>query len=320
MLYPTRPTVQLLAYPATSPTTPIDVTASGAFSVGGVVTAELLQGSADRVFLYPSTVNETNGFAPALPHMMPRWTYRSKWTSLRMPLAGKHTIQMLVNGVVVGSVTWTGVAATKRSAKNVILYIGDGMNTAIITATRAVSKGFNTANGQYKGKLNMQTMAKYGLVSTQGYDSIAPDSANTASAYSCGQKGPVNALNVYGDSNLGSTTASFQDDARAEMITELLQRKYGSEFGLGVVTTSAINDATPAAFFAHSRSRYDVDITRQFFEGFEPAGSSSRLTAAPQFDVLLGGGGANFFAPTLFNRTDASGNLLCCSAPVVSGA
>jgi alkaline phosphatase len=319
-LYTSHPTVQLLAFTAQNPAVAIDVTASGAFSVSGAASPEIFAGAADAVFQYPSTVNETNGFVPAVPHLMPRYTFRNKWTGLRMPLPGVHTVQMLVNGAVVGSVQWSVISATTRRATNVILYIGDGMNTALITATRAVSKGFNGKNGQYLGKLNMQTMARYGLVMTQGYDSLAPDSANTAAAYSCGQKGPVNGMNVYGDSNFGASQASWMDDSRVEMLAEMIQRKYGSEFGLGLVTTSAIHDATPAAFFAHTRNRGDsAEITRQFFEGFEAPSAASRLTAAPFFDVLLGGGATAFWPATFFNTTDAQGNLLCCSSAVVAG-
>ncbi len=44
-------------------------------------------------------------------------------------------------------------------------------------------------------------MQKLGFLSTNGYDSIITDSANSAASYASGHKGPVNSLNVYGDSN-----------------------------------------------------------------------------------------------------------------------
>ena len=242
-----------------------------------------------------------------------------------MPLPGLHRIALVVNGSEVASVNWEGVPVSPRLAKNVILFIGDGMNNALITATRAVSRGFNKVNGQYNGKLNMQTMQKMGMVSTAGYDSIMPDSANTASSIASGSKGVVNGLGVYGDTD----TSDPFDDARVELITELAQRKYGSDFGLGVVTTSEIQDATPAAFFSHSRFRAQkADITRQLFEGFEGGPSTpssnelyaSKFTVTPDFDVIMGGGAAYFDTARTFNTTDALGNVLCCSTALVSGA
>jgi alkaline phosphatase len=265
-----------------------------------------------------STVNETNKHVQALPHYTPRFAYRYKWTGLFMPLPGLHRIALVVNGSEVASVNWEGVAVSPRLAKNVILFIGDGMNNALITATRAVSRGFNKRNGEYNGKLYMQTMQKMGMVSTAGYDSIMPDSANTAASIASGSKGVVNSLGVFGDTD----TSDPFDDARVELITELAQRKYGSDFGLGVVTTSEIQDATPSAFFAHSRFRAQkADITRQLFEGFEGGPStprnnelySSPFTLTPEFDVILGGGSLYFDIPRTFNTTDALGNVLCCS-------
>ena len=322
--YQTKPTVSVLAYPSTSPATSIDITNTATFSVSKTTPQELLGTSKDKAFYYMSTVNETNNNVHALPHYTPRFAYRYKWTGLFMPLAGMHSIALVVNGNEVARVNWEGVAVSPRLAKNIILFIGDGMNNALITATRAVSRGFNKVNGQYNDKLYMQSMQKMGMVSTAGYDSIMPDSANTAASIASGSKGVVNSLGVFGDTD----TSDPFDDARVELITELAQRKYGSDFGLGVVTTSEIQDATPAAFFAHSRFRAQkADITRQLFEGFEGGPSTkgsalyaSNFTSTPEFDVILGGGAAFFDIPRTFNTTDAQGNVLCCSAALVSGA
>lgn len=316
--------MSVLAYPASSPASPIDITKATTFSSTNSQPFELLGTSKDKAFYYMSTVNETNNNVPSLPHYTPRFAYRYKWTGLFMPLAGLHRIALVVNGSEVASVHWEGVAVSPRTAKNVILFIGDGMNNALITATRVVSRGFNKVNGQYNGKLFMQTMSKMGMVSTAGYDSIMPDSANTASSIASGSKGVVNGLGVFGDTD----TSDPFDDTRVELITELAQRKYGSDFGLGVVTTSEIQDATPSAFFAHSRFRAQkADITRQLFEGFEGGPStpvtnelySSRFTATPEFDVILGGGAFFFDSAKTFNTTDALGNVLCCSTALNKG-
>lgn len=75
----------------------------------------------------------------------------------------------------------------------------------------------------------------------------------------------------------------------------------------GVVTTTAVVDATPAAFVANSPSRYWVDpIAEQF--------------AAAGLEVLLGGGRAHFEAATRDDRRDLLGELCQRSACVSDAA
>ena len=80
-------------------------------------------------------------------------------------------------------------------AKNVILFIGDGLSVAHRTAARILSKGLE--EGRYGGELAIDDMPHMALVSTSGTDSVVTDSANSASAYTTGHKSCVNALGVY---------------------------------------------------------------------------------------------------------------------------
>ncbi|UWU84466.1 alkaline phosphatase [Bradyrhizobium yuanmingense] len=170
------------------------------------------------------------------------------------------------------SVTWTVYDTGPRKAKNVILFIGDGMSPAHRVAARILSKGIS--EGKSRGKLAIDDMPHMALVATAGSDSIITDSANSASAYATGHKSAVNALGVYAD-----RSASPLDDPKVETITSLAKRRLG--MAIGVVTNTEIEDATPAAMVAHTRRRaaYD-DIVEQFF--------------AAKPDVMMGGGSANF--------------------------
>ncbi|MCP4621870.1 MAG: alkaline phosphatase [Bradyrhizobium sp.] len=169
-------------------------------------------------------------------------------------------------------VTWTAYDTPPRKARNVILFIGDGMSLSHRVAARLLSKGI--AEGKSLGKLAMDEMPHMALVATAGSDSIITDSANSASAYSTGHKSAVNAMGVYAD-----RTRDPFDDPRVETITSLARRKL--KMGIGIVTNTEIEDATPAAMVAHTRRRAAYDeIVDQFF--------------AARPDVLLGGGSANF--------------------------
>lgn len=157
-----------------------------------------------------------------------------------------------------------------KTAKNVILMIGDGMSANIRTAARVVKNGIE--EGKFKGWLEMESMDHMGMITTSGMDSIVTDSANSASAYATGHKTAVNAEGVYPDN-----TEDPLDDPRVENIVELVKRTKGMSAGL--VTTSDITDATPAAMATHTRKRStSEEIVSMFFEqGSRP-------------DVMMGGG------------------------------
>src|SRR6478752_1419516 len=167
---------------------------------------------------------------------------------------------------------WNVYDTGQRKAKNVILFIGDGMSPAHRIAARMLAKG--VAEGKALGKLAMDDMPHMALVATAGSDSIITDSANSASAYATGHKTAVNAMGVYADRTLDPL-----DDPKVETITSLVKRRLGMT--VGVVTNTEIEDATPAAMLAHVRRRSEYDrIVEQYF--------------AAKPDVLMGGGKANF--------------------------
>ncbi|NWL75049.1 alkaline phosphatase [Bradyrhizobium elkanii] len=170
------------------------------------------------------------------------------------------------------TVTWTVYDTGARKARNVILFIGDGMSPSHRVAARILSKGI--AEGKSRGKLAIDDMPHMALVATAGSDSIITDSANAASAYATGHKAAVNALGVYAD-----RTPDPLDDPRVETIVSLAKRRAG--LAVGIVTNAEVEDATPAAMVAHTRRRAAYDaIVAQYFD------------AKP--DVLMGGGSANF--------------------------
>jgi alkaline phosphatase len=176
------------------------------------------------------------------------------------------------DGVNAREVTWTVYETGARKAKNVILFIGDGMSLAHRTAARVLSKGI--AEGKAFGKLAMDDMPQMALVATAGSDSIITDSANSASAYATGHKAAVNAMGVYAD-----RTRDPFDDPKVETITSLAKRKRG--LAVGIVSDAEMADATPAAMVAHTRRRAAFDqIVDQYF--------------AAKPDVILGGGAASF--------------------------
>ena len=185
--------------------------------------------------------------------------------------AGVYNIRV-TDGAETRELRWNVYDTGPRKAKNVILFIGDGMSPAHRVAARLLAKGI--AEGKALGKLAIDDMPHMALVATAGSDSIITDSANSASAYATGHKSAVNAMGVYAD-----RTPDPLDDPRVETITSLAQRR--QDMAIGIVTNTEIEDATPAAMVAHTRRRTEYDrIVEQYF--------------AAKPDVLMGGGRANF--------------------------
>ncbi len=176
-------------------------------------------------------------------------------------------------GTTKATVTWEVFGTPgKRRAKNVILFIGDGMSIAHRTAARMLSKGIK--EGHYGGDLAIDDMPYMALISTAGTDSIVTDSANSMSAYTTGHKSCVNALGVYCAKNKDTLA-----HPRVETLTSLVKRKLG--LAVGVVTNTEIEDATPAGMVAHTRRRTDFSSIVEMFAQQQP-------------DVIMGGGTAWF--------------------------
>ena len=162
---------------------------------------------------------------------------------------------------------FSGADHGRRTAKNVIVLQGDGMGTAQRDLIRLVTVG--NKKGQ---DLVMNQLEHSGLVHTDPADpeEAVTDSAAAATAFSTGVKTFNGAVGV--DANGNPVKTLLEDARRAGKAT-------------GIVTTSQVTDATPAAYGAHVSDRaQQSEIARQFLEVSKP-------------DVILGGGEDYWYPP-----------------------
>ena len=191
---------------------------------------------------------------------------------ISLPAPGDYTVTVKANGQS-DEVKWTVYApATAPKAKNVILFIGDGLSVAHRTGARILSKGIT--EGKANGRLAMDDFPYMAFIGTSSTDAIAADSANTMSAYMTGHKSGVNALGVY-----VSRAKNSLDHPKQETLGELIRRTSGK--AIGIVSDAEIEDATPAAVVAHTRKRADKSEIVGMFYDVQP-------------EVILGGGSAYF--------------------------
>lgn len=198
---------------------------------------------------------------------------------------GRYEVALRTRDGEQARVQWQVYAAPAPKAKNLILFIGDGMTVANRTAARLLTGGMR--EGKYLGHLNFDDFPYTALIGTSSVDSIATDSANSMSAYTTGHKGSVNALGVYAAKSIDPL-----DHPKVETLGELVKRL--TRKSVGVVTDAEVEDATPAGMFVHTRQRRGyVSIVDQFL--------------ASGVDVLMGGGSTSFLpksAPLLLPLAD----------------
>ncbi len=195
-----------------------------------------------------------------------------------------------------------GAAAVARNArvqpvtsraKNVILFVGDGMGITTVTAARILDGQRKGGSGE-DNALAFEVFPNVALSKTYSANQQTPDSAPTMTAMVTGVKTDDGLISV---SQLVPRREPRGDTVRAGALRTILEWAEDRGLSTGVVTTTRVTHATPAACYAHSPERDwegDADL---------PAGASVPDIARQLIDfergngleVALGGGRAKFY-------------------------
>jgi len=185
-----------------------------------------------------------------------------------------------------------GTPALAR-ARNVILFVGDGMGPSTVTAAR-ILEGQRRGEPGEENLLAFETLPHVALSKTYNTDAQVADSASTMTAMTTGVKTRTGVLGVDG----GVVRGDFRTVA-AHRVATFFEEAEARGLSTGVVTTATLTHATPAGCYAHSalrnweddaalpeaaRAAGFPDIARQLVEF--PAGGG--------LEVALGGGRAHF--------------------------
>ena len=184
-----------------------------------------------------------------------------------------------------------------RKARNVILFIGDGMSVTTLTAAR-IFEGQKMGLDGESFVAQMDRLPNTALVKTYSHDGQVPDSAPTATALVSG----VKTLNGV----LGVGPQAVEDNCKATepyKVQSLFELAEDKGYATGIVSTATITHATPASTYAHvaqrdwevdanmpaaAKAEGCIDIARQMVEW--PHGNG--------LDVMLGGGRQHFMPNT----------------------
>ncbi|MEP1385462.1 MAG: alkaline phosphatase [Paraglaciecola sp.] len=209
----------------------------------------------------------------------------------------------------------TTIASLKGQAKNVILFVGDGMGISTVTAARILEGQLNGEQGE-DNQLSFESFPFAGLAKTYNVDAQTPDSAGTMTAMMSGVKTDVGVIGVDEDIERGECSTV----AGNELFTALELAEIAGK-STGIISTARITHATPAATYAKSADRNWEDISDMPTEAIE-AGCMDIAEQLISFETLLEakvdnldadgievvfGGGRRHFLPkdAAYNSTDA---------------
>lgn len=197
-----------------------------------------------------------------------------------------------------------------QQAKNIILFIGDGMGVSTVTAGR-IFDGQDHGRPGEENILSFEQLPYMGLAKTYNTNQQTPDSAGTMTAMIGGIKTKAGFISINQIPSRGDCLNTEQ-----HAVPSFLEQAEDAGLATGIVSTARITHATPAATYAH--------LTERNWEGDSELSAEAKAQGCKdiaqqliEFDhgdgieVALGGG-RRYFLPAVQTdpQTGAKGRRL----------
>ena len=185
-----------------------------------------------------------------------------------------------------------------RKAKNVILFIGDGMGISTVTGSRIFEGQQRGVDGE-RNQLSFEKLPYLALSKTYSANQQTPDSAPTMTAIVAGVKTNDGVLALNQNVKRGETNLAV---IQANQVQTILEKAEANGLATGIISTARITHATPAATYAHIPDR-DWENDEMLPASAEKTGvkdiavqlvEQGKQSAGDGIDVMLGGGRKNF--------------------------
>ena len=192
-----------------------------------------------------------------------------------------------------GAAAAAGNGAMQGRAKNVIVFLGDGMSLTTVAAAR-ILQGQQRGEPGEENALAFEQLPYTALSKTYNTDTQTPDSAGTMSAIATGVKTRAGVISIGQSAALGDCAGALA----APMLT-LWELAGAAGLSTGVVSTARVTHATPGATFSHSANR-DWENDSALPDTAQAAGCRDiawQMIQSPFGngpDVLIGGGRSQF--------------------------
>jgi alkaline phosphatase len=189
-----------------------------------------------------------------------------------------------------------GEKIRKGKAKNVILFIGDGMGVSTLTAAR-IFEGQRRGESGEENRLSFEQFPYSALSKTYSANQQTSDSAPTAAAIVTGVKTDEGVLSI--DQNV--IRGNYKSVAGNETMT-ILEMAEASGRSTGIVSTARLTHATPGSTYSHSPDRdweSDSDILRRSKDAYDAgfpdiARQMIETKYGNGLEVALGGGRSKY--------------------------
>ncbi|XP_063709961.1 membrane-bound alkaline phosphatase-like [Culicoides brevitarsis] len=174
----------------------------------------------------------------------------------------------------------------ENEAKNIIFFIGDGMDFPTTAATRMYL-------GAEENELSFEKFPHFGLSVNYCVDRKVPDSACSATAYLTGVKANYGTIGVNANVKRYDCKAAMDAKSQTESIVRWAQN---AGKATGFVTTTRVTHATPAGVYSSIANRYwenDVEVKKSNCDAKVTDDIAEQLINGPtgsNLNVIMGGG------------------------------
>ncbi|HEY5971390.1 MAG TPA: alkaline phosphatase [Pseudoxanthomonas sp.] len=195
---------------------------------------------------------------------------------------------------------------SQRKAKNVILFVGDGMGISTVSAARILEGQLKGRSGE-ENALSFERFPYLSLSKTYSVDGQTADSAPTMTAMMSGIKTRQGVIGATQDARYGDCAS-----AMGKGVVTLLEVAEALDMATGIVSTARITHATPAATYAHTPNR-DWESDAELSADAKTSGCKDIARQLVEFpygnglEVALGGG-RSYFLPNTFNDPEDAGS------------
>ncbi|XP_032519337.2 membrane-bound alkaline phosphatase-like [Danaus plexippus] len=203
----------------------------------------------------------------------------------------------------------SGYGRSVGKARNVVMFLGDGMSIPTVNAARALLGQRNNKTGE-EAQLSFEAFPTVGMSKTYCVNAQVADSACSATAYLCGVKA--------NSGTLGVTAAVPRRDCQASL-TSSVQLDSIAAWALadgrdaGIVTTTRVTHASPAGSYANTANRNWENNAQVIQDGHDSelcrdiAYQLIHSEPGKNFKVILGGGRREFLPLGILDEEGTAG-------------
>ena len=190
----------------------------------------------------------------------------------------------------------------RLTAKNVILFVGDGMGISTVTAARILEGQMKGGYGE-ENILSFEKLPYVALSKTYNTNQQTPDSAGTMTAMMTGVKTKAGVIGIDQKAIRGDCASIFGNELKT-----FLEEYEEMGRSTGVVTTARLTHATPAATYAHVPERNwedDDDLPEDAAGCKDIARQLIEFGYGDGLEVAMGGGRRHFLPVEMDDPEDA---------------